>query len=230
MKAVINELKEVDKNSPRCQELIRVITANFDEFKEVSPPLSNEKDIHHQPGSSEFPTAYTKKQKDDAFKGYTFKRKTVYFSQMTFICLRFKFFCYVVVLQDVVKSTLSSVTFIDPNANKPSVPVQSTNTTQEHQATSSNNSNRSGELSSNGSLSLSSSSSSNNKVVTFPSVLLDSEVLGSNMNSPADKLKSSAPSGTIRALKELNSLSSFGSLCVSDNETDAEGSNSRCCR
>ena len=63
---VLTELKDADHTSPQYPGLIRQITANFDDFKDNGS-------VWGRGGAK----AITRKDKDDQFIGYTYKRKKV---------------------------------------------------------------------------------------------------------------------------------------------------------
>ena len=63
---VLTELKDSDHTSPQYADLIQQITANFDDFKENGV-------VWGRGGAK----AITRKDKDDQFIGYTYKRKKV---------------------------------------------------------------------------------------------------------------------------------------------------------
>jgi hypothetical protein len=77
---VLTELKDSDHTSPQYPGLIQQITANFDDFKDNGV-------IWGRGGAK----AITRKDKDDQFIGYTFKRKKVRFL-LCLLCL--VFFCF----------------------------------------------------------------------------------------------------------------------------------------
>ncbi len=100
MKELMAELREVDADSPRFRQLIKSITTNFDEFKEnggmgnspmpppapaapaqrATSPQSAKMNINTAgPGGVDrsVSSPILRKDKDDAFLGYTYKRKTV---------------------------------------------------------------------------------------------------------------------------------------------------------
>ena len=63
---VLTELKDSDHTSPQYADLIQQITANFDDFKDNGV-------VWGRGGTK----AITRKDKDDQFIGYTYKRKKV---------------------------------------------------------------------------------------------------------------------------------------------------------
>jgi hypothetical protein len=98
MKEVMAELQTTDEGNPRFRQLIKAITANFDEFKENgglgNSPVTAEQQKQHAatvnestknnalaPGGSAASvnlavnSPILRKDKDDAFLGYTYKRK-----------------------------------------------------------------------------------------------------------------------------------------------------------
>ena len=94
MKELMSELRETESTSPRFGALIKSITANFDEFKEnggmgnspmplhaASPPTidTSSKQIGGPAAGVDLSVGspILRKDKDDAFLGYTYKRKTV---------------------------------------------------------------------------------------------------------------------------------------------------------
>lgn len=90
MKTMLQELQETPSDSARYPDLIKAITANFDEFKESSSHNAFNKGGHNS-GSSKHSGhnninngvpvdgggAATKQEADAAFLNYTFKRKPV---------------------------------------------------------------------------------------------------------------------------------------------------------
>jgi len=64
MKSLLNELSTIDKSDPSYSTLVSQITANFDEFNDDGVPWGASRHI-------------TRKDKDNQFIGYTFKRKKV---------------------------------------------------------------------------------------------------------------------------------------------------------
>ena len=84
---VLTELKDSDHTSPQYPGLIQQITANFDDFKDNGV-------IWGRGGAK----AITRKDKDDQFIGYTYKRKKVlfvffdYIFIFIFISISFLFF------------------------------------------------------------------------------------------------------------------------------------------
>ena len=63
---VLTELKDADHTSPQYPGLVRQITANFDDFKDNGT-------VWGRGGAK----VITRKDKDDHFIGYTYKRKKV---------------------------------------------------------------------------------------------------------------------------------------------------------
>jgi serine/threonine protein kinase len=62
MKSLIAELRDVDTKSPNYQSLVQQITANFDDFKDDCSHWGTSKSV-------------VRKDRDDQFIGYTYKRK-----------------------------------------------------------------------------------------------------------------------------------------------------------
>lgn len=99
IRELMAELRTTDRNSPRFQAVVKSITANFDEFKETANPGAGNSPMagNNNAGPSKMnintapPMAgqaaagidlgvgspMLRKDKDDAFLGYTYKRKTV---------------------------------------------------------------------------------------------------------------------------------------------------------
>jgi hypothetical protein len=93
MKRMLEELQDTPSDSPRYPDLIRAITANFDEFKESTSHTAFTKggsrhssgarhgahgnNANNSPAGGDGTGAATKQEADAAFLNYTYKRKTV---------------------------------------------------------------------------------------------------------------------------------------------------------
>jgi hypothetical protein len=97
MKRMLAELQDTPSDSPRYPDLIRAITANFDEFKESTSHTAFTKGgSRHSSGArhgahgnnnaggggGDGTGAATKQEADAAFLNYTYKRKTVSFCSL----------------------------------------------------------------------------------------------------------------------------------------------------
>ena len=76
---VLTELKDSDHTSPQYADLIQQITANFDDFKDNGV-------VWGRGGTK----TITRKDKDDQFIGYTYKRKKVLLCSVRVILYYYK--------------------------------------------------------------------------------------------------------------------------------------------
>jgi len=85
MKKMLSELQDTPRDSDRYNELVRSITANFDDFKESSSQNVFNKHSDHSGkhvvssghNSNEGGVGASKQEADAAFLNYTYKRRTV---------------------------------------------------------------------------------------------------------------------------------------------------------